>query len=132
MRLSLLTGYAAYFGSELIGASGILATVNSGLFIGRQLCKILLPEGRIQAYFFWDTISFLLEGLAFVLIVLELRTIMSELADYSFAILFFYGTLVSSSVIVLRLVWVFLFAYLLRYSSGRIRERKPAPSWKHS
>ena len=131
IAVSLLTGYAAYLGAEMIGASGILATVTAGLFIGRQLSKILLPEGRIQAFFFWDTISFLLEGLAFVLIGLELRTIMSELADYSFVTLFIYGSLISAAVIGLRMVWVFLFAYLPHYLFRRIRERDPAPNWKH-
>ena len=131
IAVSLLTGYAAYLGAEMIDASGILATVTAGLFIGRQLSKILLPEGRIQAFFFWDTVSFLLEGLAFVLIGLELRTIMNELADYSFATLLLYGSLVSAAVIVLRMFWVFLFAYLPRFLSRRIRECDPAPNWKH-
>jgi Na+/H+ antiporter len=131
IAVSLLTGYAAFLGAELIDASGILATVTAGLYIGRQLSKILLPEGRIQAHFFWETVSFLLEGLAFVLIGLELRTIMDDLAEFSLVTLLAYGALVSSTVIVLRVVWVFLFAYLPRYVFRHIREREPAPRWPH-
>ena len=129
--VSLLTGFAAYLGAEAIGASGILATVSAGLYVGRRLSKILSPVGRVQAFSFWETISFTLEGLAFVLIGLELRTIMEDLADFSLATLLWYGVLVSAAVIVLRLVWVFLFAHVPRYLSRRLRASEPCPPWQH-
>jgi CPA1 family monovalent cation:H+ antiporter len=127
---SLLTGFATYLAAEAVHASGILATVTAGLYVGRRLSKILPPEGRLQAFAFWETITFLLEGLAFVLIGLELRTIMDDLADFSLATLFTYAALVSGAVILLRLVWVFPFSYLPRYFSRRIREKDPYPPWQ--
>jgi CPA1 family monovalent cation:H+ antiporter len=129
--ISLLTGFAAYLGAEAIGASGILATVSAGLYVGRRLSKILSPVGRVQAFSFWQTITFMLEGLAFVLIGLELRTVMDDLADFALATLLWYGVLVSTAVIVLRLVWVFLFAHVPRYLSRRLRESEPCPPWQH-
>lgn len=131
IAVSLLTGYGAYLGAELIHASGILATVTAGLYVGRQLSRILLPEGRIQAYFFWDTIMFLIEGLAFVLIGLELRTIMEELGNFTFWQLFLYAALISVTAILLRLVWVFAFAYLPRLLPQRWQETQPPWFWKH-
>jgi CPA1 family monovalent cation:H+ antiporter len=129
ITVSLLTGFAAFLGAEAIGASGILATVTAGLYVGRRLSRILTPEGRIQAYAVWATVTFLLEGLAFVLIGLELRAIMQDLADYSWGQLLVYGAVVSATVIVLRLIWVFTFAYLLPYLSPLLRiADRPPPS----
>lgn len=128
---SLLTGFAAYLGAEAIGASGILATVSAGLYVGRRLSRILSPEGRVQAFSFWQTVTFMLEGLAFVLIGLELRTIMEDLAEFALPMLLWYGVLVSAAVVVLRLVFVFLFTYVLRYLSRRQRESEPCPPWQH-
>jgi CPA1 family monovalent cation:H+ antiporter len=130
ITVSLLTAFAAFLGAEAIGASGILATVTAGLYVGRRLSRILTPEGRIQAFAFWETVTFLLEGLAFVLIGLELRTIMDDLADYSLAQLLVYGALVSATVIVLRLIWVFASAYLLPSLSPLIRPADRPPPWQ--
>jgi CPA1 family monovalent cation:H+ antiporter len=131
ITVSLLTGFGAYLGAEAIGASGILATVTAGLYVGRRLSGILTPEGRIQAFAFWETVTFLLEGLAFVLIGLELRTIMEELADYPLAQLLFYGGLVSATVIVLRLVWVFASAYLFPLLGLPTRPGGRPPPWQN-
>ncbi|WP_373652517.1 Na+/H+ antiporter [Schlesneria sp. DSM 10557] len=131
VSVSLLTGYAAYLGAEMLDASGILATVTAGLYVGRQLSRILLPEGRIQAYFFWDTVTFLIEGLAFVLIGLELRTIMEDLGNVPFSQLVAYGLLISVTVILLRLVWVFGFAYLPRIWPGTHQDAEPPYVWQH-
>jgi CPA1 family monovalent cation:H+ antiporter len=130
ITVSLLTGFAAFLGAEAIGASGILATVTAGLYVGRQLSRILTPEGRIQAFAFWETVTFLLEGLAFVLIGLELRIIMDDLADDSLAQLLVYGAVVSATVIVLRLIWVFTFANLLTDPRAPIRLAERRPPWQ--
>jgi CPA1 family monovalent cation:H+ antiporter len=131
ITVSLLTGFAAYLGAEVIGASGILATVTAGLYVGRSLSRILTPEGRIQAFAFWETVTFLLEGLAFVLIGLELRIIMDDLADYSLTQLLASGALVSATVIVLRLIWVFVSAYLLPWLGLPLRPGDRSPPWQH-
>jgi monovalent cation/hydrogen antiporter len=129
--VSLLTGFAAFLAAEAISASGILATVTAGLYVGRRLSKIFTPAGRVQAFSFWATVTFLLEGLAFVLIGLELRTIMEDLADFPPATLLTYGALVSGTVIVLRLAAVFAIAYGPPWLSRRIRVQERYPPWRH-
>jgi CPA1 family monovalent cation:H+ antiporter len=131
ITVSLLTGFAAFLGAEAIGASGILATVTAGLYVGRRLSKILTPEGRIQAFAFWGIVTFLLEGLAFVLIGLELHIIMDDLAEFSLAQLLVYGALVSATVIVLRLIWVFASAYLFPFLSRPFRPADRPPPWQN-
>ena len=108
----------------MIGASGILATVTAGLYVGRRLSRILTPEGRIQAFAFWETMTFLLEGLAFVLIGLELPEILAQLVphvrDY-----ILYGLALSVLVIVVRLLWVFPGTYLPRVIFPKLRKVDP-------
>jgi CPA1 family monovalent cation:H+ antiporter len=39
-------------------------------------------------------------------------------------------TLVSATVVVVRIIWVFLVAYVPRYAFPKLRERDPYPSWR--
>ncbi|WP_010584607.1 Na+/H+ antiporter [Schlesneria paludicola] len=104
--ISLLTSFAAYLTGEALQASGVLATVTAGLWVGRSLSRILEPETRQGSFSFWAGLNFILEGLAFVLIGLELRPILAELAPYSTTILVGLAVLISAGVILLRLLWI--------------------------
>jgi CPA1 family monovalent cation:H+ antiporter len=130
LTASLLTPFLAYLPAEALGVSGILATVAAGLMVGRHLPEILDAETRLQNRVFWDMLVFLLNGLAFILIGLQLRTIVGELDDYSALKLFGYAAAVSGAVILARMVWVFPATYLPRWLVRWIRERDPAPSWR--
>jgi CPA1 family monovalent cation:H+ antiporter len=131
LTVSLLTPFAAYLPAEELGVSGILATVAAGLYVGRRLSVVLDAGSRVQSYAFWGMVTFLLNGLAFILIGLELRAIVEDLAsDYSFAALLGYGAAVSLAVVLTRAAWVFPATYLPRWLSRRLRERDPAPPWR--
>ena len=104
--ISLLTSFAAYLVGEAFQASGVLATVTAGLLVGRSLSRILEPEARQGTFSFWSGLNFILEGLAFVLIGLELRPILSVLTPYSAQTLIGSAALICAGVILLRLVWV--------------------------
>ncbi|MDB5346531.1 MAG: Na+/H+ antiporter [Schlesneria sp.] len=80
---SLLTSFAAYLCGEALGASGVLATVAAGLWVGRAVSRILEPEVRQSTFSFWGGLNFILEGLAFVLIGLELRPTLGQLSQFS-------------------------------------------------
>ncbi|MDY3551928.1 Na+/H+ antiporter [Gemmata sp. JC717] len=99
---SFLTPFAAYLGGEAVGASGVLATVAAGLFVGHVLLPTLPPTDRIQAVAFWDGTRFLLEGLAFVLIGFQLRAVLSEPVSASAWIT---CAVVCATTVAVRLVW---------------------------
>jgi CPA1 family monovalent cation:H+ antiporter len=125
--LQLLAPYAIYLTGEMLHVSGVLATVTAGIFVSRRAGLIYEPEGRLVAYAVWDLLIFLLNGLVFLLIGLQLRTIV---ASPSFALRELWVALaVSGIVIVLRLVWVYPGTYLPRFLSARIRGREPVPRW---
>jgi CPA1 family monovalent cation:H+ antiporter len=104
--LSLVTAFAAFIAGETVNASGVVATVAAGLYVGRSWSVIMAPEIRQGASAFWSGLNFILEGLAFVLIGLELRPIVASLAEIPIAALIRDAALVSLAVIALRLVWV--------------------------
>jgi CPA1 family monovalent cation:H+ antiporter len=124
--IQLFAPYAIYLSCQSVGVSGVLATVTAGVYMSRQAGKILQPEGRLVAYAVWDILIFLLNGLVFLLIGLQLRSIVK---DPAFALReLWIGLAISAIVIAVRLVWVYPSTYLPRLLFKRIRETEPFPS----
>jgi monovalent cation/hydrogen antiporter len=65
---------------------------------------------------------------AFLMIGLQLPTVVSELAGISASVIAVSSVAVLATVIIVRIVWLYLFAYLPRLLSKRIRDREPAPT----
>lgn len=128
IALSLLVPYAAYFAADAVHASGVLAVVASGLLLTRRSATMFSPPVRIQIWSFWQSFTFILNGLVFLLIGLQLRTILSMIRDHSMLDLIRDGALFSATLIVLRMLWVFPGAYLSYFLRRRLdRHREPAP-----
>ena len=112
--ISLLSGYAAYIPAERIGASGILAAVTVGIFMGFRAPGIVSPATRLQGSMLWEVLVFLLNAILFVLIGLQLPVIVAALGDFSVATLVGWGLLVSAVVILTRLLWQHSMVFLIR------------------
>jgi len=112
ITMSIVTPYVAYLAAESIHASGVLSTVVCGLLLGRRSASFLSSQVRIEAYAVWNTLVFVLNGIVFVLIGLQLPHILAGIGTMSMRELLVSGTLFSALVIVLRLVWVFPGAYV--------------------
>ncbi|MBS1553917.1 MAG: Na+/H+ antiporter [Bacteroidetes bacterium] len=125
--MTFIAPYVAYVVAEQIHVSGVLAVVTCGLFLSQRSSQIFKHEARMQAWATWDTVIFILNGLIFVLIGLQLPQILSHISDHSFTTLLWYGFVVSMATIVSRIVWVYPGAYLPRFFSKRIRAREPRP-----
>ena len=131
IAISILVPYAAYFAADRIHASGVLAVVACGLYLSRRSSEFFSPEVRLQAWGAWDSLTFILNGLVFVLIGLQLPHVLAGIHDYRLSSLLLYGALFSGLVIVLRLLWMFPGAFF----SNRIRTRVlhqdvKLPSWR--
>ncbi len=133
IAISLLTPYAAYLPAEHLGVSGVLAAVAAGLYLGWAWPRVLTGEAasetRLQGRAVWETFVFVLNGLVFVLIGLQLPTILSRL-DRPLGELVVVGALISLATIVTRFVWVFPATYLPRWLSPSLRKRDPSPPWQ--
>jgi Na+/H+ antiporter len=147
--VSLLTPFVAYLAAEelphrlwevlhdLVGVpadlhfSGVLAVVTTGLYLGRKSPYITSSGTRLQGFATWELITFLLNGLIFILIGLQLGSVVEGLDEYTPGQLVFWALLVSLTVILVRIVWVFPATYVPRWVSRRIRERDPSPPWRN-
>jgi monovalent cation/hydrogen antiporter len=128
IAISILVPYVAYLAADAIRASGVLAVVAAGLFLSRRSTHFFSPAVRIQAYAVWNALTFILNGLVFVLIGLQLPTVLAALGEYGLRTLLLSGAALSAVVIVLRLLWVFPGARLAYFIRRRLlgqREKVP-------
>ncbi len=132
ITISLLTAYAAYLPAEELGASGVLAAVTVGVWLGWQASELTTHTTRIQLNAIWDVLQFLLNAFLFVLVGLQLGSVLDTLDGRSGAELAGYAALVALVVIAVRVVWVYLLTYLPRRLVPAIRERDPLPPWSHT
>jgi CPA1 family monovalent cation:H+ antiporter len=112
--ISLLTPFATYIPAYHLGLSGVLAVVTVGLYLGRQGPRLLSPATRIEAVSMWKMVTYLLEGLIFILIGLDLPIVTRGLAAHSLSKAIWYGVIVSATTIAVRLAWTFPGAYVPR------------------
>ncbi len=103
----LILPFAAYLPADKIGASGVLAVVAAGLVFGRFGSRSLTAGARLQQREIWDLIVFLLTGMSFLLVGLELRPILDSLTNRTSGSLAVESLAVVGVVIVVRMVWMF-------------------------
>jgi len=128
IALSILTPYVAYLSAEALHASGVLAVVVCGLYLGRRSSHFFSPSVRIQAWAVWDSLTFILNGIVFVLIGLQLPYVIEGIRGYPLKTLLLYSAIFSAFLIVLRLVWVFpgsAISFFIRRQLLHQRESKP-------
>jgi Na+/H+ antiporter len=128
--ITLIAPYAVYLFTDAIqfggiGPSPVLATVTAGIFVSRQSAKIFDPDSRLIANAVWELLIFLLNGLVFITIGLQLRSIIADPNFLSRGL--WIGIAISVLVILVRIAWVYPATYLPRWFSRRIREREPWP-----
>ena len=129
--LLLVLPFAAYLPADKLHGSGVLAVVAAGLYFGRYGSSALTPGARLQQHAIWDLIVFLLTGLSFLLVGLELRDVLDSLTNRESGSLAAESLAVVGVVIVVRLVWIFGTAAI----PGRYRLLGPAPlrtTWRET
>jgi NhaP-type Na+/H+ or K+/H+ antiporter len=112
-----------------VHASGVLAVVAMGLFVGRRGRHLLASETRLQAHEMWEVLTFLVNGILFILVGLEMPAILDTVSS-GIGELVRDATLVCATVVALRILWVFPAAWIPRALSARLRRRDPMPSWQ--
>lgn len=127
IMIAFLTGYFTYLPASAVGASGVLAVVTAGVYMGWHTPELTTVETRLQGAGFWAIFSFFLNALLFGLVGLQLRPILDGLSGHSAGALIGYGALVSAAVVLMRLAWVFLLAHVPRV---RLTAEGPRPPWQ--
>jgi len=78
-----------------------------GLYFGRYGTRSLTAGARLQQRQIWDLVVFLLTGLSFLLVGLELRPVLETLTSRDSGSLALESLAVVGAVVVLRLAWMF-------------------------
>jgi CPA1 family monovalent cation:H+ antiporter len=131
IAIALLSGYFAYLPAEAAGVSAVLAVVTVGVYVGWYTPELTTVQTRLQGDAVWSILTFMLNGVLFGLVGLQLRPILDSLQGRSTSSLLLDGLIVSLAVIVTRLIWIYPATYLPRFLSKRIRARDPYPPWQY-
>ncbi|MEX2231692.1 MAG: Na+/H+ antiporter [Cyclobacteriaceae bacterium] len=129
--LTLLTPFVAYLTAEHWHTSGVLAVVSAGLMISWRSSEIFSYETRIRNNAVWDTVIFLLNGFIFIIIGLQLPSILIDLGGYTMDDLIFYGLLVAGVTISIRILWVFGASYSFFKTSAHKDSPEESDTWKN-
>lgn len=128
--LTLLTPFVAYLVAEHWHSSGVLSVVSAGLMISWRSSEIFSYETRIRHRAVWETIIFLLNGFIFIIIGLQLPSILNDLEEYTHHQLMLYGGLVAGVTIAVRIFWVFGASYSFFKNANR-HSSEADDTWKN-
>jgi CPA1 family monovalent cation:H+ antiporter len=131
--VGLVVPFVAYLAGEEMGASGVLAVVAAGLFIGR-LAPTMGYETRLQEEPVWTALDTLLEAVVFGLIGIQLRFVVERVIDsqYSLGRVTVGALIVLLVVIGVRFVVVFALGGVVRFAQGRGAARRlPRPTLRY-
>jgi CPA1 family monovalent cation:H+ antiporter len=128
MVIALLTPFAAFWVPDMLGGSGVVATVTAGLFVSWNGPRFISPATRLQGFFVWDMVVYLIEGVIFLLTGLQARVIAERLPPGGWQQVAVAAAAVCGAVIVVRFAWVFAGAWLARYLP--LGWRGSVPPWR--
>jgi monovalent cation/hydrogen antiporter len=115
IAVSIFVPYAAYLAAEEARASGVLAVVAAGLYLSPKSSHFFSPSVRLQAMAVWNSITFILNGLVFVLIGLQLPYVLNAIKGLALSRLLLDAALFTAVLILLRLLWTFPSAHLAHF-----------------
>ena len=128
--LTLVTPYCMYYAAEHFHFSGVLAVVCGGLFLSSKRQSMLTYRSRIQSVNVWTNFVFVLNGLVFILIGLQLPSITRQLGDISLGTAIWYGLAVSLVLVFARLLCTLGASLFTRFMSHFITVADNNPGWR--
>ncbi|PKA14706.1 Na+/H+ antiporter [Leptospira haakeii] len=128
--LTFVTPYCMYYLAEHFHVSGVLAVVCGGLLLSSKRQGLLSYVSRIQGENVWSSIVFILNGLVFLLIGLQLPSIVNQLGDISLTSAIIYGLLISFALVVIRVIITLFTSGFTRIMSNFIEVSEVNPGWK--
>jgi len=131
--LTLLTPYFMYIVAEHFDASGVMAVVSGGLLLSSQSHVILTSNSRVKTVSVWSALTFMLNGVVFILIGLALPDIVAGLGpNYPISKAIGYGVGISFLALLVRFLWLFSTARITSLFSKKTRLRYQDMTWHSS
>jgi CPA1 family monovalent cation:H+ antiporter len=126
--VSLLTPFVVVIVAEELHSSSVVAVVIAGLYLGHRIPYLLSATSRLQMDAVWRLITFLLEGVVFLLVGLQLRHI-GESIETDVGTTVTVTAVVFAVLVGVRFLWMYPATYLVRLVPRiRQREERPPPS----
>jgi monovalent cation/hydrogen antiporter len=130
ITISILSGYAAYLPAEELGLSGVVAAVTVGVYVGWHTPELTTPLMRLQSQAVWGILTFLLNATLFLLVGLQLPSVIEAIDEESAGHLLAWGWLIAGVVIGTRLIWQFTVVYVIRALDRREIQRSRRAPWQ--
>jgi monovalent cation/hydrogen antiporter len=130
ITISLLSGYAAFIPADQLGVSGVLASVTTGIYMGIRGPSIISARTRLQGVYVWEILDFLLNAALFVLVGLQLRTVIDGIHGREAGDVAWYAVTISAVVIGARVVWLNTMPYVIRALDRRPQQRLRRVGWR--
>ncbi|RZK46808.1 MAG: Na+/H+ antiporter [Pedobacter sp.] len=128
--LTLTAPYVMYIVAEEFQFSGVLAVVSGGLYLSSRKHLFLSHRSRLSGANVWSTLGFLLNGLVFMLIGLELPVITQGLGNVGMSEAIGYSVIITAVLIVTRIACSMGASLFTIFASRYIRTADSNPGWK--
>jgi CPA1 family monovalent cation:H+ antiporter len=130
LTISLFSAYGAFIPADQLGLSGVLAVVTAGLVLGFRAPEIASPESRMQGFALWSILTFLLNATLFILIGLQLPSIVDGLSGEPAGQVVGYAALIIAVVIAIRFIYSNVVTVLIRTLDRRPSQRARRGTWQ--
>jgi monovalent cation/hydrogen antiporter len=127
--LALSTPFIAFWPPHALGGSGVVACVVAGLWVSWNGRRLIRPATRLQGYFIWDLVTWVIVALVFLLTGLQARAVLGRLAGHSWQETLFASLVVTATIIVVRFIWVYSATFIARLLPGSLRPDPPS-DWR--
>jgi monovalent cation/hydrogen antiporter len=128
--LTLVTPYVMYITAEVLHVSGVLAVVSGGLFLSAKEHLFLNYRSRLKSASVWSAAGFVLNGLIFMLIGLQLPLIVSRLDGVTLPMAIGYGCLFTALLMVIRVLCTLGASAFTVFISQFITTADSRPGWR--
>lgn len=102
--------YVTYIFANILGFSGVLAVVISGLISAQMTASHHSTFRRVLGHSAWDIFTIFLNFFVFIIIGLQLRDITKEMSINQMGIYFAYACLITLVMGLIRMLWVYAVA----------------------
>jgi monovalent cation/hydrogen antiporter len=128
--LTLVTPYCMYYAAEHFHFSGVLSVVSGGLLLSNKRQRMLNYRSRIEGVNVWSNIAFVMNGIIFLLIGLQLPSIVKQLGTVSVGTAIGYGLAISLVLIITRMCCTFGAVLFTRFAGKFITVADRNPGWR--
>jgi len=123
--VSLLTPFVVVIVAEELESSSVVAVVVAGLYLGHRIPYLLSATSRLQMDGVWRLVTFLLEGVVFLLVGLQIRDLIGKI-EVDMATTVAVTAAVFGTLVAVRFIWMYPATYLARLIP-RVRAREERP-----